>query len=52
MSNDILADSLRELNKTMKKIQETLVDHGHKFDILTKDAVKGTSLMSALFARL
>ncbi|KZS88901.1 hypothetical protein SISNIDRAFT_489748 [Sistotremastrum niveocremeum HHB9708] len=40
MSNDILADSLRELNKTMKKIQETLVDHGHKFDILTKDAVK------------
>ncbi|KZT33165.1 hypothetical protein SISSUDRAFT_1066355 [Sistotremastrum suecicum HHB10207 ss-3] len=39
-SNKPIVDALLELNKTMKRVQKTLVDHGKKFDILTRDAVK------------
>ncbi|KZS88898.1 hypothetical protein SISNIDRAFT_469790 [Sistotremastrum niveocremeum HHB9708] len=40
MSNQILVDGFKELNETLDEIKNTLIDHGNKFDILTKDAIK------------
>lgn len=39
------------LNETMKTVQKTLAEHGVKFDILTKDAIKGRSVLKAVLSR-
>ncbi|KZT33164.1 hypothetical protein SISSUDRAFT_1066354 [Sistotremastrum suecicum HHB10207 ss-3] len=40
MSDQIFADGFKDLKETMREIKNTLIDHGNKFDILTKDAIK------------
>ncbi|KZS86413.1 hypothetical protein SISNIDRAFT_461691 [Sistotremastrum niveocremeum HHB9708] len=36
---------MEDVKDTLRNVKETLMDHGKKFDILTRDAIKGTKII-------
>lgn len=39
---------IKSVNDTLGNIKDTLMEHGKKFDILTRDAIEGSSLRKVL----
>lgn len=47
-----LSSVMESVKETLGSMKETLLDHGKKFDILTRDAIKGNSLFDKIDDKL